>query len=72
VVRYYEIEYDNLTKQLSYKENTERESIAEKLGGEILKIRREANAEPPHLEIYKNLGIPSQVVRPIKTWHTKI
>ncbi len=28
--------------------------------GEILKIRRGVNAEPPHLEIYRNLDIPSQ------------
>jgi len=26
--------------------------------GEILKIRRGVNAEPEHLEIYKNLSIP--------------
>ena len=38
---------------------------------EILKIRRGLNPEPKHLEIYKNLGITSMVVKPIKTWHTK-
>ncbi len=36
---------------------------------EILKIRRGVNAEPEHLEIYKNLSIPSEVMKPIKTWH---
>ena len=38
--------------------------------GEILKIRKGVNAEPKHLEIYKNLSIPSEVMRPIKTWHS--
>lgn len=34
---------------------------------EILKIRRGVNAEPNHLEIYKNLGILSAIMNPIKT-----
>jgi len=38
--------------------------------GEILKIRKGVNAEPKHLEIYKNLSIPSEVMKPIKTWHS--
>ncbi len=38
--------------------------------GEVLKIRRGVNAEAKHLEIYKNLSIPSEVMRPIKTWHS--
>lgn len=38
--------------------------------GEILKIRRGVNAEPEHLEIYKSLKIPSEVMKPIKTWHS--
>ena len=38
--------------------------------GEVLKIRRGVNAEPTHLEIYKNLKISSEVMKPIKTWHT--
>ncbi len=38
--------------------------------GEILKIRKGVNAEPKHLEIYKNLSIPSQVMKPVKTWHS--
>jgi len=37
--------------------------------GEILKIRKGVNAEPEHLEIYKNLGIASEVMKPVKTWH---
>jgi len=40
--------------------------------GEILKIRRGANAEPEHLEIYKSLKIPSEVMKPVKTWHSSI
>ncbi|TKJ46944.1 hypothetical protein CEE34_06185 [Candidatus Aerophobetes bacterium Ae_b3a] len=38
--------------------------------GEILKIRKGVNAEPKHLEIYKNLSIPSEIMKPIKTWHS--
>jgi len=38
--------------------------------GEILKIRKGVNAEPPHLEIYKSLKISSEVMKPIKTWHS--
>ena len=38
--------------------------------GEILKIRRGVNAEPPHLEIYKSLKIPSEIMKPVKTWHS--
>ena len=38
--------------------------------GEILKIRRGVNAEPEHLEIYRSLSIASQVMKPIKTWHS--
>jgi len=38
--------------------------------GEILKIRKGVNAEPEHLEIYKNLSIASEVMKPVKTWHT--
>jgi len=37
--------------------------------GEILKIRKGVNAEPEHLEIYKSLKIPSEIMKPIKTWH---
>jgi len=40
--------------------------------GEILKIRKGVNAEPEHLEIYKSLKIPSQVMKPVKTWHSSI
>jgi transposase len=39
------------------------------INGEILKIRKGVNAEPPHLEIYKSLKIPSEVMKPVKTWH---
>jgi len=38
--------------------------------GEILKIRKGVNAEPKHLEIYKNLKISSEIMKPVKTWHT--
>ena len=38
--------------------------------GEILQIRPGVNTEPGHLEIYKSLDIPSEVMKPIRTWHT--
>ena len=38
--------------------------------GEILKIRKGVNAEPEHLEIYKSLKISSEVMKPVKTWHS--
>jgi len=38
--------------------------------GEILKIRKGVNAEPEHLEIYKSLKISSEIMKPIKTWHS--
>jgi len=38
--------------------------------GEILRIRRGVNVEPEHLAIYRSLGIPCQVMKPIKIWRT--
>ncbi len=35
--------------------------------GEILKTRKGVNAEPRHLEVYKNLSIASEIMKPIKT-----
>ncbi len=37
--------------------------------GEVLKIRGGVDAEPEYLEIYENLSIPSDIMKPIKTWH---
>jgi transposase len=37
--------------------------------GKTLKIRKGSTPEPEHLEIYRTLGIPSQVMKPVKTWH---
>jgi transposase len=37
--------------------------------GRILKIRKATNPEPEHHHIYVTLGIPAEVMRPIKTWH---
>ena len=37
--------------------------------GEILKIRRGVNAEEKHLAIYRSLGISSEVMKPMRTWH---
>jgi transposase len=37
--------------------------------GMVLKIRKGGTPEPEHKEIYRILKIPSQVMKPIKTWH---
>lgn len=37
--------------------------------GLLLKIRKGSTPEPQHQEIYKILQIPSEVMRPLKTWH---
>ena len=37
--------------------------------GALLKIRQATNPEPIHREIYSTLGISSEVIKPIRTWH---
>ena len=37
--------------------------------GMVLRIRKGANPEPEQKKIYEILKIPSQVIKPIKTWH---
>ncbi len=37
--------------------------------GAVLTIRRATNPEPLHHEIYATLGIPSEVIKPVRTWH---
>jgi hypothetical protein len=37
--------------------------------GRVLKIRKATTPEPPHREIYKTLGVPLEVMTPVKTWH---
>lgn len=37
--------------------------------GAVLKIRQATNPEPIHREIYSTLGISSEVLKPIRTWH---
>ena len=37
--------------------------------GMVLKIRKGGTPEPEHKKIYEVLKIPSQVIKPIKTWH---
>ncbi len=37
--------------------------------GKILKIRKGTTPEARHREIYKTLGIPLEVMKPVKTWH---
>src|SRR5437763_6835052 len=36
--------------------------------GRILKIRKATTPEPEHRQIYATLGIPAQVMQPLKTW----
>ncbi len=37
--------------------------------GAILKIRKATTPEPSHREIYSTLGIPQEVITPLRTWH---
>jgi transposase len=37
--------------------------------GRILKIRKGTTPEPIHREIYATLKIPTEVMKPLKTWH---
>ena len=37
--------------------------------GSVLKIRKGSTPEPQHRDIYRILQIPSEVMRPVKTWH---
>jgi len=36
--------------------------------GHLLKIRKGTTPEPQHRQIYRVLGIPEEVMTPIKTW----
>ena len=36
--------------------------------GRVLKIRKGTTPEPMHREIYSTLGIPTEVMKPLKTW----
>jgi transposase len=37
--------------------------------GRVLRIRKATVPEPSHREIYSTLGIPMEVMSPVKTWH---
>jgi hypothetical protein len=39
--------------------------------GAVLKIRKGSTPEPAHKEIYQTLGIPHQVMKPVKTWQAR-
>jgi transposase len=39
--------------------------------GMVLRIRKGSTPEPQHRDIYRVLRIPSEVMRPVKTWHRK-
>ena len=36
--------------------------------GHLLKIRKATTPEPQHRQIYRVLGVPEEVMTPIKTW----
>jgi hypothetical protein len=38
------------------------------LDGRILKIRKASTPDEIHREIYRALHIPSEVMKPVKTW----
>ena len=37
-------------------------------GGAVLRIRKGMTPEPKHLELYRLLNVPSEIMHPIKTW----
>ena len=37
-------------------------------GGKLLRIRKGLTPEPKHLELYRLLDVPSEIMQPIKTW----
>ena len=34
----------------------------------VLRIRRSTTPEPDHKVLYEALGVPTQIIRPVKTW----
>lgn len=38
--------------------------------GRVLKIRRSTRPEPTHAAIYQTLGMPAEIIKPVRTWHT--
>ena len=40
-------------------------------GGQTLRIRQATKAEKPHRDLYRQLSIPSQIIRPKRTWITE-
>ena len=36
--------------------------------GRVLRIRKGMTPDPEHLELYRLLGVPPEIMRPIKTW----
>ena len=37
-------------------------------GGKFLRIRKGMTPEPEHLELYRLLNVPAEIMHPIKTW----
>jgi len=37
--------------------------------GRVLRIRRGTTPEPIHREIYSTLRIPTEVMKPVRSWH---
>ena len=38
----------------------------------VLRIRRCATPEPEHKVLYEALGVPTQIIRPVKTWERNL
>ena len=36
----------------------------------VLRIRRSATPEPDHRVLYEALGVPMEIIRPVKSWET--
>ncbi len=39
-------------------------------GGRVLRIRKATTPEPEHVEIYRLLSVPAEIIRPQRTWST--
>ena len=39
--------------------------------GGVLRIRRSATPEQNHRVLYEALGVPTEIIRPVKTWERK-
>ena len=77
VARYYDIAYNPETKTFTYEVVAGKRAKAEELDGSyllptgsgvVLRIRKGSTPEAPHPEIYRLLDVPTQIIKPRKTW----